>query len=242
MRIRIWAAIWPMFVIGWSSPSLCAEASWPSSLTIGTASPGGVYLVYGNALAPILTNALGLPVTAQATQGPDQNILLLESGNVQLAFVTMGTALQGWNGTGAWTHGNKLRSMRALFPMYDTPFQFVALESSGIRTLPDMADKRIGGGPQGGTGGSYASKIFEALGIPGDGALWRLEQPEHAAAIRDSSTRFSARRVSHSRSLPSSTAQSISALSRSAPTRSRSCARQCRNSCRRWCRPGLTRR
>jgi hypothetical protein len=157
--------MWPMVVIGWSSPSL-AEANWPSSLTIGTASPGGVYLVYGNALAPILTNALGVPVSAQATQGPDQNILLLESGNVQLAFVTMGTALQGWNGTGAWTHGKNLRSMRALFPMYDTPFQFVVLESSATRTLPDMANKRIGVGPQGGTGGSYASKIFEALGIP----------------------------------------------------------------------------
>ncbi len=63
MRIRIWATIWPMIVIGWSSPSLCAEAGWPSSLTIGTASPGGVYLVYGNALAPILANALGVPVT-----------------------------------------------------------------------------------------------------------------------------------------------------------------------------------
>ena len=166
MRMRIWAAIWLLIVIGWSSPSLCAEASWPSSLTIGTASPGGVYLVYGNALAPILTKALGVPVSAQATQGPDQNILLLESGNVQLAFLTMGTALQGWNGTGAWTHGKELRSMRALFPMYDTPFQFISLESSGIRTLPEMADKRIGVGPQGGTGGSYASKIFEALGIP----------------------------------------------------------------------------
>jgi uncharacterized protein len=56
--------------------------------------------------------------------------------------------------------------MRALFPMYDTPFQFIALESSGIRTLPDMADKRIGVGPQGGTGGSYANKLFEGLGIP----------------------------------------------------------------------------
>jgi TRAP-type uncharacterized transport system substrate-binding protein len=78
----------------------------------------------------------------------------------------MGTTLQGWNGTGAWTHGKELRSMRAMFPMYDTPFQFIAPESSGIRTLPDMADKRIGVGPQGGTGGSYASRIFEALGIP----------------------------------------------------------------------------
>jgi uncharacterized protein len=50
--------------------------------------------------------------------------------------------------------------------MYDTPFQFVALKSSGINVLSDMADKRVGVGPQGGTGGSYAGKIFEVLDIP----------------------------------------------------------------------------
>lgn len=165
MRVSIWAAVWLIAVIGWSATAPAA-AGWPASLTIGTASPGGIYLVYGNALAPILSETLGIPVSAQATQGPDQNILLLESGSVQLGFVTMGTALQAWDGTGAWTHGEKLRSMRALFPMYDTPFQFVATKASGIAVLPDMADKRVGVGPQGGTGGSYAGKLFEVLGIP----------------------------------------------------------------------------
>src|SRR5690242_16062191 len=165
MRVRIRSAACMMIVIGWTGWAR-AVPGWPASLTIGTASPGGIYRVYGDALAPILTDALGIPVSAQATQGPDQNILLLESGNVQLGFVTMGTALQAWNGIGAWTHGEKLRSMRALFPMYDTPFQFVARKSSGINVLPDMANKRVGVGPQGGTGGSYANKIFDALGIP----------------------------------------------------------------------------
>ena len=107
-------------------------ADRPASLTIATASPGGVYLVYGKALAAILTEALSLPVEARATQGTDQNILLIDSGDAQLGFVTTGTALQAWNGSGAWTHGKKLRSMRALFAMYDTPLQFSFSKNSGI--------------------------------------------------------------------------------------------------------------
>ena len=135
MRIAAWTAIWLAVATGWTSPSLSAPPARPASLTIATASPGGVYLVYGKALAAVLTEALGMPVEARATQGTDQNILLIDSGDAQLGFVTTGTALQAWNGSGAWTHGKKLRSMRALFPMYDTPFQFVVLEKSGIRLL-----------------------------------------------------------------------------------------------------------
>lgn len=165
MRVGIRMAAWLMTLICWSASPWAAQG-WPASLTIGTASPGGVYLLYGNTLAPLLTEAVGVPVSTLATQGPEQNILLLESGKVQLGFVTMGSALQAWNGTAAWSNGKKLRSMRALFPMYDTPFQFVALDSSGIKILPDMGHKRVGVGPEGGTGGLYASKIFEALAIP----------------------------------------------------------------------------
>jgi uncharacterized protein len=165
MRIAAWTAATLVITIGWALPSWSAPANWPASLTIGTASPGGVYLPYGNGLAAILTEALGIPVTAQATQGPDQNILLLESGAAQVGFVTTGTALQAWNGTGEWAHGKQLQSMRALFPMFDTPFQFLATKGSGVSTLRDMADKRVGAGPQGGTAGTYASKLFETLGI-----------------------------------------------------------------------------
>ena len=104
--------------------------------------------MYGNTLAPLLSDAVGIPVSTRATQGPDQNILLLESGKVQLAFLTTGSALQARNGTAAWAHGKKLRSMRALFPMYDTPFQFVALDSSGITTPLDLANKRSASAPK----------------------------------------------------------------------------------------------
>jgi TRAP transporter TAXI family solute receptor len=139
---------------------------WPPTLTIGTASPGGGYIVYGQALAKLLTEALGLPVSAQSTQGADQNIVLLEAGQVQLGLVTMGPALQAWNGTGEWTHDKKYRALRAILPMYDGPFQMVALKDSGIHSVADMAGKRIGTGPRGGTTHSYFTAAFKALNIP----------------------------------------------------------------------------
>jgi uncharacterized protein len=166
MRLGLWLAVWATVAIGWTSSSSGAPPNWPASLTIGTASPGGVYYVYGQGLAPILNEALGIAVSAQATQGPEQNILLLESGHAPVGFVTMGVALQTWNGTGEWTKGRQLRAMRALFPMFDTPFQFVMAQHSGIRSLADMAGKRIGVGPQGGTGGTYLPLVFKALDIP----------------------------------------------------------------------------
>jgi hypothetical protein len=100
MQRRRWAIVCTLVAtVSFTSLAASAPANWPAALTIGTASPGGVYLVYGRGLAPILGEALGIPVTALATQGPDQNILLLESGEAPLGFVTMGVALQAWNGT-----------------------------------------------------------------------------------------------------------------------------------------------
>jgi TRAP transporter TAXI family solute receptor len=166
MRITAWAAACVLMSAAWSSPSSSAPPGWPASLTIGTASPGGVYLLYGQAVAQILTEALGIPVTAQATQGSSQNILLLESGTVQLGLVFAGIALEGWKGTGAWTHDKQLRSMRALFPMYDIAIEMVALKTSGIGSLSDIAGKRVGPGGPGSAGALYGKKIFDALGIP----------------------------------------------------------------------------
>ena len=140
-----------------------AEAHWPDTLTIATASPGGTYHVYGEGLARLLTRKLGLPVGVRETEGPVANIRLLEAGEVALAFVTMGIAQQAWNGTADWTGGREFRGARALFPMYDTPFQFVVRSEAAIQSVGDLAGKRVGIGPQGGTGGVYTPLLFKAI-------------------------------------------------------------------------------
>jgi TRAP transporter TAXI family solute receptor len=151
--------------LAWSAPAHAAEPHWPQTLTLVTASPGGTYHTYGAGLARMLTRVLGIPVGMRATDGPVQNIMLMESGEAQLGFVTMGVALQGWNGTGDWTQGRQYRTIRAMFPMYDTPFHFVVPPASGVRSLTDMAGKRVGIGPEGGTAGNFIPQFLNALKI-----------------------------------------------------------------------------
>ena len=149
-----------------TAPARAAEPGWPDHLVIGTASPGGTYYVYGEAVAKILTRTLDLPVVRLATEGPVENIELMEAGEARLGFVTVGVALQAWNGTGVWVGKKPARSMRAIFPMYDTPFQFLVLQDSGVRSIPEMSGKRVGVGPQGGTSAVYFPEFFRVLNVP----------------------------------------------------------------------------
>jgi TRAP transporter TAXI family solute receptor len=55
--------------------------------------------------------------------------------------------------------------MRALFPMYDTPFHFIATEKSGIASVAQLNGKTVGVGPRAGTPGTYFPMMFEALGL-----------------------------------------------------------------------------
>jgi uncharacterized protein len=166
MRIKLLAAAGIIGVLlVMAAPSRAAEPHWPDQLTIGTGSPGGTYYAYGEGLAKILTRALELPVGMRPTDGPVQNIELLELGEAKMGFVTIGIALQAWNATGVWAGKEPARAMRAMFPMYDTPFQFLALQESNIRSIADMAGKRIGVGPRGGTSATYFPEIFGTLKI-----------------------------------------------------------------------------
>jgi uncharacterized protein len=140
------------------------KSKWPKSLTLGTASVGGTYFIYGGVLAQLLTEKVGVNVSTQQTQGPNQNMILLDGGKIELGMITMGVGLHGWNGTG-WANGKQYRNVRALFPMYDTPFHFVATERSGIKSVSDLSGRRVGVGPRAGTPGTYFPLMFEALGV-----------------------------------------------------------------------------
>jgi hypothetical protein len=104
------------------APAHATNSNWPKSLNIATSSPGGVYVPYGRALAKLWTEKLGIPVDAVGTQGAAHNLKLIDLGGAQIGMTTMGIALEGWNGTGEWTAGKRLRNVRALFPMFDTAF------------------------------------------------------------------------------------------------------------------------
>jgi TRAP transporter TAXI family solute receptor len=140
------------------------NASWPRALNMGTAAPGGTYALYGPAWGQLAQEATGVNISYRTTQGPNQNIILVQRKEVELGMVTMGVALQAWNGTADWTQGNRFRDIRAIFPMYDTPFHGIVLKSSGITGHAGLAGKSVGVGPRGGTPGTYYPLILNHLG------------------------------------------------------------------------------
>jgi len=144
---------------------LSGAAQAQQTITLGTASGGGTYFVVGEAMAKVLAEKARIAVTPQQTQGPNQNMILVDEKKIELGMVTMGVALQGLTGAGSWTKGKKYDNVRALFPMYDTPLQCVALKKSGIASFAQLNGKTVGTGPKAGTAGTYFPLIFDALSI-----------------------------------------------------------------------------
>lgn len=139
--------------------------AWPRALNMGTAAPGGTYALYGPAWGQIVQEATGVQISYRTTQGPNQNIILVNRREVELGMSTMGVALQAWNGQGEWTGGSRFRDIRAIFPMYDTPFHGIALKSSDITGHAQLNGRSIGVGPRGGTPGTYYPLLLQHLGI-----------------------------------------------------------------------------
>lgn len=166
MRFNIIATIAAVATLATATPSLSQDRQgWPNDMTIGTASQGGTYFIYGNGFASYIAESLGVKASGEVTGGPVQNVTLVETGDHLMGLVTMGPAHDAWMGKSELAPGLEHRSIRALFPMYQTPFQVIALRSSGLTSVSDLAGKRVSVGPAGGTPGTYWPQFMEVLGV-----------------------------------------------------------------------------
>ncbi len=138
---------------------------WPRSLTIGTASQGGVYFVYGNGLASFIGERLGINASGEVTGGPVQNGTLVQTKQQTIGLVTMGPMYEAWTGKSALAPGVPHTDVRALFPMYETPFHAIAMSSKRIKSMRDLEGKRVSVGPAGGTADTYWPRFLKALGV-----------------------------------------------------------------------------
>ncbi|MCG7602088.1 TAXI family TRAP transporter solute-binding subunit [Halomonas sp. McH1-25] len=140
----------------------------PSSLTVSTASPGGVYAIYGEGVAQLVSDVVGVPTSTRQTQGPAQNLVLLQSNQAELAMVTSGPAYEAMNGELSLMAGQEYDDLRVLFAMYPTPFQMIAPASANVSSIEDFNGKRLGAGPRAGTGGEYWTRWLEDMGVDAD--------------------------------------------------------------------------
>lgn len=141
------------------------RTGWPRSMTIGTASVGGVYFIYGNGLASFIGESLGIRASGEITGGPMQNVTLVQMKQHDIGLVTMGPMYEAWTGKSELAPGLEHTDVRALFAMYETPFHGITLRRSNINSISDLSGKRVSVGPAGGTASTYWPRFLDDLGV-----------------------------------------------------------------------------
>jgi len=145
------------------------RTGWPESFTVGTASQGGTFFVYGSGWANLVAEQLGVSGGGEVTGGPMQNMALVHTGEAAFGMTTMGPAAESLAGTNPIAPGLKMDKACAMFPMYQTPFAITALTGSGIKSISDIPEgARIGFGPAGSTSDTYFPAMLETLGVKFD--------------------------------------------------------------------------
>ena len=154
--------------------SACSDASGEGSegkdageshkLLLGTSSQGGTYYVWGGGWADIMGKSIpGVDIAVEVTGGPNSNMQLIQSGDMEIGFVTAWLGGEGYNGVG-WTD-KKHDKIRSLFAMYPSVMHMYALQGKGIESIQDFEGKHVSTGAPGSTSAEAGEGLLDALNI-----------------------------------------------------------------------------
>ena len=182
IRFRFGLALAAAVALGMAS---LVNAGAQDRLSIATGGTGGVYYPYGGAMANVLSENLdGVEVTAEVTSASVDNMLFIEQGDVDLAFVLGDTAYDA-------TVGNEPFESAipavALATLYNNFTHLVTTEDAGINSVADLAGKRVSVGSPGSGTEVIADRMMEAAGLNPQEDIEReqLGATESADAIKD---------------------------------------------------------
>ena len=137
----------------------------PLKLTLGTATPGGGFPVYGAAFQGAVQEAdPSITINTRNTKGSAENVPLLEKGEVDLALVQGEAAYEALAGIGR----DKPANIKILWAMYSSPGMFVVRADSPYKTIADLKGKPVAWGAKGSGLVLLAGYTLDPLGLQRD--------------------------------------------------------------------------
>jgi len=130
-------------------------------VTLGTATPGGGFPVYGGAFAEAVNAAEPtLQVEPRNTKGSAENIPLLQAGTIDIGLVQGEAAYEAFAGI-----GRPPVNLKIITAMYSSPGMFVVRADSPYRTIKDLVGKPVAFGARGSGLVILARYVLEGLGL-----------------------------------------------------------------------------
>jgi TRAP transporter TAXI family solute receptor len=137
------------------------ELALAMKLTLGTATPGGGFPVYGDAvIAAIRDVDRTLEIEPRNTKGSTENVPLLEKNELDLALVQGEVAYEALQGV-----GRPPSAIRIVAAMYSTPGMFVVRADSPARRIEDLRGKPVAFGARGSGLVLLARYVLDGLGL-----------------------------------------------------------------------------
>lgn len=129
-----------------------------------TAGPGSAFLPYGEGIANVVNSTGLLRLDVTQTKGSIENLSAVNAATNRIGTAFIGSAYEAIHGIGPFA-GRKHDNLRAIAPMYETSFQIAAKTGKGIRSVSDLAGKRVGVGPAAGPAEAFFKGLTEVAGL-----------------------------------------------------------------------------
>ena len=135
-----------------------------TKISLGTATPGGGFPLYGDAFAEVMNDAdKTLAIEPRNTKGSNENIPLLEAGQLDLALVAGEPSYEAFMGI-----GRPRTKLKILTAMYSSPGMFVVRADSPYKTIRDLVDKPVAFGAKGSGLPILSRYVLDGLGLKQD--------------------------------------------------------------------------
>ena len=149
-----------------SSPTTTSTAKQTYTIKIYTGGTGGTYYPLGTKLAELLNKySDGLIQATAVTSGASvANAQALAAGDAQVIFIQNDIAYYAYKGLYMFKD-NPVENIRGIATLYPETIQIVVRADSGIKTLNDLAGKKVAIGAQGSGTAVNAEQILKAAGL-----------------------------------------------------------------------------
>jgi uncharacterized protein len=138
-----------------------AAADDKTVITLGTATPGGGFVVYGDAVTKTIEEFdTGLSVEPRNTKGSAENIALLEAGKLDIGLVQGESYYEALNGI-----GRARVNLKIIAAMYPTAGMFVVRAGSTYRTIGDLKGRPVVFGARGSGFVILARYVLDGIGL-----------------------------------------------------------------------------
>jgi hypothetical protein len=129
-----------------------SDALAPTSVTLATGTPGGVYHPVGNAICRMFNlegEHQAMPCVAVSSDGSVANLRRIESGDATFGLSQTDVAYAAYYGEGPFAGAGPDPKLRILIALYPEAFTVVARADTSIRDFQDLRGKRVGIGTSG---------------------------------------------------------------------------------------------